>query len=120
MTERPRPKDVGHWGQLAAVGPIFAGSVVVGYFLGRWVDRSLGSEPWCMLIGMSLGIAAGVREIIRVVRLSGARRGLRDRLKKAGAGAGTAGGPTAGSQPTTGEAEQGRQQEGPVTGSPGS
>ncbi|OAT79837.1 hypothetical protein A6M21_15125 [Desulfotomaculum copahuensis] len=44
-----------------------AGSVLVGYFLGRFLDGRLGTTPWLMVAGILSGIAAGVIGTIQVV-----------------------------------------------------
>lgn len=44
-----------------------AGAVLVGYFLGRYLDGLLGTAPWLMVVGILLGVAAGVSGTIRVV-----------------------------------------------------
>ena len=46
---------------------MLAACVVVGVMLGNMTDKWLGSTPWGVLIGLFLGMAAGVREIIRLV-----------------------------------------------------
>jgi ATP synthase protein I len=44
------------------VGPL------VGFFIGRWVDRRLHTEPWLMIMMIALGFAASVRYTIRLLR----------------------------------------------------
>ncbi len=87
-------RRVGRWAQVAALGPLFAGSVVIGYLAGHWLDRRCGSAPWFALAGMGLGIAAGVRELRRVLRWlrdeNGGRSGVRARLRKRTRGRGRA------------------------------
>ena len=39
--------------------------VVVGGFIGYWIDELAGTKPWGLLIVGTLGIAAGIRGIIR-------------------------------------------------------
>ncbi|WP_010677200.1 AtpZ/AtpI family protein [Bacillus timonensis] len=43
------------------------GSILLGIFLGRWIDRMLGTEPLFLIIGLLLGLAAGVYATIRLV-----------------------------------------------------
>lgn len=43
------------------------GSILVGIFLGRWVDRLWDTEPLFLIIGLLLGLAAGVYATIRLV-----------------------------------------------------
>ncbi|MCA1032106.1 AtpZ/AtpI family protein [Bacillus timonensis] len=43
------------------------GSVLVGIFFGRWLDKSLSTEPLFLIIGLLLGLAAGVYAMLRLV-----------------------------------------------------
>ncbi len=47
---------------MLGVGPL------VGYFIGRWLDRRLHTDPWMQFVFLGLGLAATVRYIVRVVR----------------------------------------------------
>ncbi len=42
--------------------------IVVGLGLGWFIDRSLGTKPWFMIIFMFLGLAAGVANIVRMAK----------------------------------------------------
>lgn len=50
---------------------MLAACIVVGVWLGAAADDFFGSEPWGMLLGLALGIATGVREVIRLLRRMG-------------------------------------------------
>lgn len=54
-------------------GTEFVASVFVGGFLGYWIDRAAGTDPWGLLVMGSLGLAAGIRAIIRAYRDLSAR-----------------------------------------------
>lgn len=49
-----------------AMGFEFAGAVLVASFIGFWIDRWLGTSPWCLIGGMVLGFATGVYGMIKV------------------------------------------------------
>ncbi len=49
------------------VGVEMAAALVVGAFLGYWLDRVLHTKPFLMIVFMLLGGAAGVRNVWRVV-----------------------------------------------------
>ena len=34
---------------------------------GLWLDRQLGTKPWCMLVLVLIGIVGGMLHLIRVV-----------------------------------------------------
>ncbi len=45
----------------------FAVSVLLGFWLGSFLDRKLGTQPWFMLGGLLGGIAAGTVGSYRLV-----------------------------------------------------
>jgi F0F1-type ATP synthase assembly protein I len=45
-----------------------AGSILLGVFLGRYLDRWLGTTPWLMLVGLFLGLTAGITGIIKITK----------------------------------------------------
>jgi F0F1-type ATP synthase assembly protein I len=47
---------------------ILAAAPLIGYFLGRWLDGKFGTEPLFMLILLVLGLVAGVRETLLIIR----------------------------------------------------
>ena len=72
MTEKD-PKKVTSWrqiGLLSAIPFILALAPIVGFFLGKFLDQKFRTEPWLGLVFMGLGFVAGVRETIRIVKLS--------------------------------------------------
>lgn len=52
----------------ASVGLELALAVVVGFAIGHYLDRWLGTDPWLMLLFLCLGIAAGFKGVIRVAK----------------------------------------------------
>ena len=52
----------------AAVGVEFSACVVIGMFIGSYLDRWLGSEPWMLFLFTILGFAAGIRALLRAYR----------------------------------------------------
>jgi F0F1-type ATP synthase assembly protein I len=45
-----------------------AGSVLLGVFLGRYLDHWLGTTPWLMVAGLFLGLTAGITGIIKITK----------------------------------------------------
>ena len=43
-----------------SVGFYLLSSVIAGIFLGRWIDGHFGSQPWATIIGIILGMIAGL------------------------------------------------------------
>lgn len=54
-------------GTYGTVGLELALSVLLGLFVGSWLDRKLGTR-WIALVGFGFGLAAGVRTLWRAVR----------------------------------------------------
>jgi ATP synthase protein I len=57
-------------GQLSTIGLSFVFALVIGFGAGYWADRTLGTAPWLSFIGFFLGLAAGVLNVYRVLKLS--------------------------------------------------
>ena len=72
MTEK-EPNKVNAWRQigiLSSIPFILALSPIVGYFLGKYLDKKFHTEPWLTFVMLGLGFVAGVRETIKLVQLS--------------------------------------------------
>jgi ATP synthase protein I len=54
----------------ASLGMTIALSIFIGFGLGFWVDSSFNTSPWGKFIGLGLGIAAGFRNILLVMKRS--------------------------------------------------
>lgn len=52
----------------ASVGLELGLSVIIGLVIGMYLDRTLGSEPWLMLVFLGFGFTAGFRGVLRAVR----------------------------------------------------
>ena len=67
----PQPQDPFYagLGQAVRIGTELLAALVVGGGLGWAIDTYvLGSGPWCLIIGMMLGAAAGVRNAYRMAQ----------------------------------------------------
>ncbi|MEM7050937.1 MAG: AtpZ/AtpI family protein [Acidobacteriota bacterium] len=47
------------------VGFELAASVAGLTLLGYWIDRHFGSEPWGLLIGLTMGLVGGLYNMVR-------------------------------------------------------
>lgn len=56
----------------AGAGLQFAAAILVFLFLGQWLDRRLGTDPWLMMLGVFVGASAGFYSMYR--SLAGAQR----------------------------------------------
>ena len=61
-------------GPYAMLPTMIVTGLVGGYFLGYWLERSLGYEPWISFCGLILGGVASVRKVVQLVRIDEAKR----------------------------------------------
>jgi F0F1-type ATP synthase assembly protein I len=52
---------------LLATGTVLVACIVLGALLGGYLDRRLGTGPWLLVAGVTLGTAAGFVELFRTV-----------------------------------------------------
>jgi ATP synthase protein I len=72
VTEKD-PKKVTAWrqvGLLTTIPFILALAPIVGYLLGQYLDNRFHTRPWLGIILLGLGFVAGVRETIKIIKLS--------------------------------------------------
>ena len=55
-------------GSTGAVGIEIAVAIGIGYFGGRYLDQRLGLTPWLTWLGFAVGVGAGIKALVRVVR----------------------------------------------------
>jgi ATP synthase protein I len=60
-------RDLGFYSSL---GFTVALSIFIGLALGLYLDRKFDTDPWLMLVGLALGIAAAFRNIGLAVKKS--------------------------------------------------
>ncbi|MDH5477355.1 MAG: AtpZ/AtpI family protein [Nitrospinota bacterium] len=76
MPEEKKPEDVVGAAKgvyiLTTAGVQIAVSVIIGFGMGLWIDRWLGTRPWFMLLFILLGVVAGFLNVYRIVQKSGA------------------------------------------------
>jgi F0F1-type ATP synthase assembly protein I len=44
-----------------------AASILVGYFIGNYLDKLLGSAPWCLLVCLLLSVIGAFIEFFKTV-----------------------------------------------------
>ena len=77
----PSPSTWQLIGQLSTIGMSFVLALVLGFGAGYWLDGTLGTRPWLSFIGFFLGLAAGILNVYRVMKLSNAAT-QRDRANR--------------------------------------
>lgn len=51
--------------EAATLGFVFPIAIGIGYFLGRWIDRTFGTDPWFTIFLTACGVAAGFVNLFR-------------------------------------------------------
>jgi len=67
---------------MSSVGLEMGISVIIGLLFGRWVDGKLGTEPWLLIVGCMLGLAAGFKGVFRALREADRIAAENERLEK--------------------------------------
>lgn len=62
------PKTFNKYLRLSTVGLELGFSVILGLFIGQYLDSLLGTEPWLLLLFLLLGAAAGFRRLYRLLK----------------------------------------------------
>jgi ATP synthase protein I len=53
----------------------FPAAILLPALGGWWLDKKLGSDPWCVLSGLLLGLAAGFTYLFKSLSVIGKRKG---------------------------------------------
>ncbi len=53
---------------VSLIGVDLAVCVLAGFWLGQYIDRVYGTNPWFMIVGLFLGLGTGVYSVYRLVR----------------------------------------------------
>jgi ATP synthase protein I len=53
---------------VSLIGVDMAVCVVAGVWLGKYIDRLFATAPWFLLIGLLVGLGAGVYSVYRIIR----------------------------------------------------
>ncbi|TCP55629.1 F0F1-type ATP synthase assembly protein I [Tumebacillus sp. BK434] len=74
--EQKREQNVKHgekneawraFGLVSAIGLDLAICTIGGTVLGNWLDGWLGTSPWLLLLGIMLGLTAGIYGITKLI-----------------------------------------------------
>lgn len=65
QSESPRRSNFQKLAALSSLGLLLPSSIVVGLFMGYWLDKLLGTRPWLTLGFLVLGIISGFLSLFR-------------------------------------------------------
>ncbi|WP_175637781.1 AtpZ/AtpI family protein [Metabacillus schmidteae] len=54
-------------GLMSAILSQLVGSILIGVFAGKWIDSYVKTEPLFLILGLLLGLAAGVYAMLKLV-----------------------------------------------------
>lgn len=58
--DKPNP-----FGVALGIGTELVTCVLLGFFVGQWLDKKFNTGPWLMLLGAMSGIGLGLYQLIR-------------------------------------------------------
>lgn len=64
---KTKPRLIVQYAKYSDLGIRFALSIVIFLFIGKWLDRQLGTMPLFLVLGVLLGASAGLFTIYRTV-----------------------------------------------------
>ena len=74
MEKKPQEKkwkEFRRAGYLTAIPVLLAVGPVLGWFLGDFLDKKLGSAPWLSYAGILVGFVAAGREVYKLAKKAG-------------------------------------------------
>jgi ATP synthase protein I len=81
----PKPDEGGtSTSEFAGLGLQFAVCIVGGLYLGQWVDRKLGTDPWFLIIGVFLGAGLSFYSMYRKLMAGQAREEAARKARREG------------------------------------
>ena len=63
-----RGNDFRRFGELSTVALTLPSSIAIGLFMGYFLDKWLGTDPWLLLLFLVFGIASGLLSLFRGLR----------------------------------------------------
>lgn len=69
MASTPNARTIRMIGQLSTIGLAFVFALVMGFGGGYWLDLQFGTKPWFSLIGFAVGLAAGILNVVRTMKM---------------------------------------------------
>ncbi len=63
--KKPSKINYGKIAAISSLGLMLPSSIAVGLFLGYYLDKFFGTDPWLLLVFLLLGIFSGFYSLIR-------------------------------------------------------
>ena len=72
--------------EFAGVGIQFAVSILLFLYVGQWLDRKLGTQPWLLIVGVFLGAGLGFYSMYKKLMAAQARDEAARKARREGRG----------------------------------
>lgn len=53
---------------MSGISAQLVGSILIGIFLGKWLDEKMGTLPLFLIFGLLIGLATGIFSMLRLIR----------------------------------------------------
>jgi F0F1-type ATP synthase assembly protein I len=73
-------------GQFAGHGLTFVVAILAGLYLGQWLDRKLGTDPWLLIAGVFIGAGASFYSMYSKLMAAQAREDAAKAARRASKG----------------------------------
>ena len=58
-------------GLLSTIPVMLLSGPLIGFLIGDYIDKRFGTTPWFMIVCLTLGIVASIRQTINIIRKAG-------------------------------------------------
>lgn len=55
-------------GLTGGIGAVMAACIMIGYFIGRYLDAKFGTAPWLLIVSLLMSMTAGFLEVYKIVK----------------------------------------------------
>ncbi|GGE81908.1 AtpZ/AtpI family protein [Priestia taiwanensis] len=59
---------MGSIGLMTSISSTLVGAILVGIFLGKWIDERFDTDPLFLILGLLFGLGTGIYGMIRIVQ----------------------------------------------------
>ncbi len=53
---------------MSAISAQLVGSILIGLFIGKWLDAELGTLPLFLILGLFLGLGTGIYSMLQLIK----------------------------------------------------
>lgn len=69
MSDEKRPRNpYKAMALMTGISAQLVGTILIGLFLGKWLDAELGTLPLFLILGLLLGLASGIYSMLQLIK----------------------------------------------------